>query len=52
MSSELIAHEFVRTFNQRDLDGFEVAPAGKPTSQTVDVPAAVAPEGVTLDDLE
>lgn len=36
----------------RDLDGFEVAPAGKPTSQTVDVPAAVAPEGVTLDDLE
>lgn len=36
----------------RDLDGFEVAPTGKPTSQTVDVPDAVAPEGVTLDDLD
>ena len=36
----------------RDLDGFEVAPVGKPTSSTVQVPDSVAPEGVTLDDLE
>lgn len=36
----------------RDLDGFEVAPAGKPTSRSVEVPDSVAPEGVTLDDLE
>lgn len=36
----------------RDLDGFEVAPVGKPTSLTVQIPDSVAPEGVTLDDLE
>ncbi len=36
----------------RDVDGFEVAPVGKPTSLTVDVTPVPVPEGVTVDDLE
>lgn len=35
-----------------DADGFEVAPAGKPTSRDVDVPVTPAPEGATTDELE
>lgn len=35
-----------------DPDGFEVPPADKPTSRTVDVPDSAPPEGVTVDELD
>ncbi|AGF71462.1 hypothetical protein [Corynebacterium halotolerans] len=36
----------------RDADGFEVAPADKPTAATVTVTVTPAPEGLTVDELE
>lgn len=36
----------------RDADGFEVAPADKPTAATITVTATPAPEGLTIDELE